>query len=550
VSDGTGRRDHVPSGGELLVDVMRCADVDVAFGVVSVHNLPLVDAVHRHLRFVPVRHEAAAVNAADGYGRARAGIGVAVTSTGTGAGNAAGSLIESLTTGSPVLHITGQVPSEHLGSGRGALHETKDQLGMLTAVSKAAWSIAPGDNAGALLREAVTTALAPPRGPVSVEWPIDLQYGPQRDGEPGAVAPTPSPDPDAIRRAAELIARSRRPLLWLGGGGAGAAREVQTLVDRLGCGVLTSNSGRGVVREDDPRCVGNFASNPAAADLLSASDLLISVGTHFRSNETRDYTLDLPRPHVQIDVDPLALGRSYPCDVGIAGPAAEVLQRLLAGVDKPPVDPAWVEHVDAARTAVRAHLREGLGPQAELCDALRDVLPEDAVIARDVTIPSSYWGNRLLEVYDPRTNVFPRGGGIGQGVAMGIGAALGNPSVPVAVLVGDGGVAVHLGELLTLAQEQAWVTVILFNDGGYGVLRNMQDRYLGCRSGVDLLTPDFGGLCDAVGLVYERVTAVSGFAPAVASAVERRAPAVVEVDVNAIGPMPRPFIPPVAVPER
>ena len=106
------------SGGELLVQVLREAGVDVVFGVISVHNLPLVEAVERELRFVPVRHEASAVNAADGYARATGGLGCALTSTGTGAGNAAGSLIESLSSGTSVLHVTGQVELDYLGTGR------------------------------------------------------------------------------------------------------------------------------------------------------------------------------------------------------------------------------------------------------------------------------------------------------------------------------------------------------------------------------------------------------------------------------------------------
>ncbi|MEU4418975.1 thiamine pyrophosphate-binding protein, partial [Nocardia salmonicida] len=112
-----------PTGGELLVEVLREAGVEVVFGIISVHNLPLVEAVAKHLRFVPVRHEASAVNAADGYARATGGLGCALTSTGTGAGNAAGSLIESLSAGTSVLHVTGQVELEFLGSGRGFIHE-------------------------------------------------------------------------------------------------------------------------------------------------------------------------------------------------------------------------------------------------------------------------------------------------------------------------------------------------------------------------------------------------------------------------------------------
>ena len=204
------------TGGDLLVKVLREHGVDTVFGVVSVHNLPLVEAVARDLRFVPVRHEASAVNAADGYARARGGLGCALTSTGTGAGNAAGSLVESLSSGTSVLHVTGQVELTHLGSGRGFIHETKDQLGMLTAVSKDAATVTGVEEAGPLLRDAAATALRAPGGPVSIEWPIDLQYQPHPALPPQQVA---DPDRaaadgiDGIDEVVELLAAAERPVV-------------------------------------------------------------------------------------------------------------------------------------------------------------------------------------------------------------------------------------------------------------------------------------------------------------------------------------------------
>ncbi|MER7202711.1 thiamine pyrophosphate-binding protein, partial [Streptomyces sp. NPDC000188] len=196
------------TGGDLLVAVLRELGIDTVFGIVSVHNLPLVEAVDRELRFVPVRHEASAVNAADAYGRARGTLGCALTSTGTGAGNAAGSLIESLASGTSVLHITGQVESEFLGSGRGFIHETKDQLGMLTAVSKYAATVPSADAAGRVLREAARAALTAPGGPASVEWPVDLQYAAQTDTavEEFTEAAVPAPGDDELAAAGALLA--------------------------------------------------------------------------------------------------------------------------------------------------------------------------------------------------------------------------------------------------------------------------------------------------------------------------------------------------------
>ncbi|MFI1979327.1 thiamine pyrophosphate-binding protein [Streptomyces wedmorensis] len=540
------------NGGDLLVAVLRELGIDTVFGIVSVHNLPLVEAVERELRFVPVRHEASAVNAADAYGRARGSIGCALTSTGTGAGNAAGSLIESLSAGSSVLHVTGQVESEFLGSGRGFIHETKDQLGMLIAVSRHAATVPDTALAGRILREAAQAALSGPGGPggpASVEWPIDLQYAPQTDGLvvpslPAVTAPTDG----ELAAAAELLASARRPIIWAGGGATGARGELTRLLEATGAGLLTSNSGRGTVPEDHGQVIGNFATTPAARALLADADVLLTIGTHFRSNETADYTLKLPSAHIQIDIDAAALGRVYPVAHPLHGDAAPTLTALAAHATT--AEPGWGERVRSVRDEVRAALHDAIGPQAAICDAIRAALPREAVIARDVTIPSSSWGNRLLEMYDPRDNVFPRGGGIGQGLGMGIGAALARPDAPTVVLAGDGGLAVHLGELLTLAQERPRLTLIVFNDGGYGVLRNMQDRYSERRSGVDLVTPDFELLARACGLPYLRIAAEEHAVPVVFEAVASDGPTLVEVDLVALGPMKQPFTPPVRIPNR
>lgn len=541
-----------PTGGDTLVELMETLGVSAAFGVVSVHNQPLVDAVERSLRFVPVRHEQGAVNAADGYARAaRQHLGVALTSTGTGAGNAAGALIEALSAGSAVLHVTGQIDSRYLGQQRGFIHETKDQLGLLRAVSTWAETVLEPQAAGRLLREAATQALTPPHGPASLEWPIDLQYRPS-PLPPAAPAADPAPvDGDAVARAADLIGKARRPLVWAGGGAVGARAHVDLLLQRTGAGLLTSNAGRGTLPEDDPRCIGNFASAKACDPLLAEADLLISVGTHFRSNETRDYKLALPRPHVQIDIDPAALGRVHPTDVGLVGDASAVLDELLLALStRPGVDGQWAARISEVRDAVRQAMAAAIGPQAVICAALRATLPRDGVVARDITIPSSTWGNRLLELYEPWTNIYPRGGGIGQGLGLAIGAAVARPEQPTAVIVGDGGLVAQLGELATVAQEQPWLAVLVFNDRGYGVLRNMQDRHLGRRSGVDLATPDFAALASSLDLPYAAVTDADQFGPALDKLLARGGPCVIEVDVAAIGEMPQPFIPPVEGPPR
>ena len=434
-----------------------------------------------------------------------------------------------------MLHLTGQIDSPFLGQGRGVIHETKDQLGMLAAVSKDASTIGSAAQVVTTLAEAAALALAAPRGPVSVEIPIDVQYEGIAAGFAPACQRCPSPpDPTAVGAAVKLITASKRPLVWLGGGATGAGKEVTALVDKLAAGVLTSNAGRGILREDRPNVVGNFAAHPDAADLIDGADLLVSIGTHFRSNETKHYQLALPRPHVQIDVDPAAIGRAYPVDVSIVGDARLVVTALLEALGDVDTDPTWMGIIREARERARDTLRRAIGPYAVLCEAMRGAFDETSPLVRDITIPATSWGNRLLPIYEATTNIYARGGGIGQGLGMSIGAAAARPEVPTALMVGDGGLAVHLGELGTVADEQPWLVMIVFNDGGYGVLRNLQDRHFGRRAGVDLATPNFESLAGAYSLDYRRIESPDQAVEVLDKAVATRAPVVVEVDCDSI----------------
>ena len=571
----------------MLVEVLSTLGIDAAFGVISVHNLPLVDALAHRLRWVPTRSEAAAVNAADGYARVRRIPGCAVTSTGTGAANAAGALVEALTTGSPVLHVTSQIPSEYLGKGRGVIHETRDQLSLLASCS--VWATTVGADPVVDFTDAVWRLGQHPRGPVSLEWPIDRQYAATtpfdaallhddpgtagtvstlnavaagRASRPIAAAAgvvagsrlmaldVPEPDSESLARTVEMIASAQRPLVWAGGGAIGAGKQIDDLLRSAGAGLFTSNAGRGVVPESDDRVVGNFAASPAGAELLSQADLLVSVGTHFRSNETRSYRLELPQSHIQIDVDPAAIGRVYPAEIGVVGDATAVLSALVDQLSDgaSSADPDWCASVTATREQCRAQLRRDIGPYAAICDIMASVLGDHAPRVRDITIPNSSWGNRLLPVTDPTTNVVPRGGGIGQAVGMAIGAAVARPAEPTMVMVGDGGIAPQLGELATLAQEQLPVTLVVFDDGGYGVLRNTQDRHVGRRSGVDLTAPDFASTAAAFDFGYRDVSTPDAFAAAFEAATASGSPQMIRVDCDELGPMPVPFVPPVEVP--
>ena len=245
--------------GELAVRFLEACGAKAAFGVISIHNMPILDAFNARgrIRFVSARGEAGACNMADAYARVTGSLGACVTSTGTGAGNAAGALIEALTAGTPLLHLTGQIESEYLDRDLGYIHEAPAQVAMLQAAGKAAFRIRNTETALATLREAVRIAQTPPCGPVSIEIPIDIQ-GSLLD-LPDAIAPFAVPpvqaDAAAVRALADRLATAKRPLLWLGGGARGAGEAVQRFV-KMGWGIVTSVQGRGIVAEDHPATLG------------------------------------------------------------------------------------------------------------------------------------------------------------------------------------------------------------------------------------------------------------------------------------------------------
>jgi len=540
--------DESYTGGDVIVQALKAAGVECVFGIISIHNIPIYDAIARQrgIRSITNRSEPGAVNMADGYAKATGRLGVVITSTGAGAGNAAGALIEAQTHGTPLLHLTGQIDSPYLDQDKGFIHECKDQLGMLKAISKDAFRVRSRDSLAATIQHAIKLAQTAPTGVVSVEIPIDVQKMLlslpkwRFNFHTGFVS-----DPSRVKEAAEILLSAKRPLIWSGNGviQAEACEELTHFAEMWGAGVLTSQAGRGAIPEDHPQCIGNFAYQSAIRDFIESCDVLLAVGTRFRGPETLVWRLPLPKTIVQIDVDELAISRNYPTTLGLVTDAKIGLQALipeLAGRVKP--DLIYLEEVVKARVACRDALRATLGPYEQLCDDLRACLMRDALLATDVTISGTTWGSRLFPVYGPHQYIHAAGGGIGQGLQMGLGAKIGRPDRQVVVMVGDGGLQVNIGELGAAVQEEIAVVIVLFNDGGYGVLRNIQNRaYAGRHIGVDLHGLNFEKLCEAYGIHYYPVRRIEAFQPANETALASGRLSLVEVDMGAVGPFSVPF---------
>ncbi len=473
-----------------------------------------------------------------------------ITSTGTGAGNAAGAQVEALTAGSRVLHVTTTVDSIYADRDKAAIHDVPRQPDMLRAISKAYVRVSDAGQAVGAIGTAYAALTDAPSGPVSLEIPVDVQRLEGIFPKPFAL-PLPvrrAPHPDDVARLAALARAARRPMLWLGGGAHGAETAARSLAAK-GFGIVTSTHGRAVVPESHGASLGAFNMTPEAEALYATSDLMIVVGSRLRGNETRNYRLKLPRPLVQIDADPAQGGRNYPVEHFICADAGLALAALDQALDGPlAVDPQFGYEIAVARAQGEGALRARLGPYQVVADALQTrVAPGGLPFVRDVTISNSTFGNRYVQIAEPRLGVHALGGGIGQGLAMAAGAALAAPGVKTIGLVGDGGAMLGIAELGTLVDEACEAVIVLMNDRAYGVIENIQDAQYGGRKVYTRLGRfRFDLACATVGLRHVPVSDVHAFPAVLDEALNRTGPTLIEVDMVAIGPFAETFAGPPA----
>ena len=540
--------------GELVARFLEQCGVEAAFGVISIHNMPMLDAFNtrQKIRFISARGEAGACNMADAYARVTGRLGVCVTSTGTGAGNAAGAMVEALTAGTPMLHLTGQIESEYLDQDLGFIHEAPAQLAMLQAVGKAAFRIRNPQTALATLREAVRLASTPPCGPVSIEIPIDVQALLME--VPDDLMPLPKtivqPSDTAVEQMARRLLQARRPLLWLGGGARNARSAVERFV-RMGWGVVTSVQGRGIIPEDHPATLGAYNLHKPVEELYESCDTMLVVGSRLRSNETLRYKLKLPAHIYRIDANALAHNRGYSSEYFVQGDALITLNALADRLEgKVQIDPSLRTDLIVSRKKAEEFVDGTLGAYVELKNALAKQAGKHFWWVRDITLSNSMWGNRAPVLDHSRAGVHALGGGIGQGLAMGIGTAiadavhgLGRKTV---VLAGDGGFMLNVGELACAAQEGADMVILLMNDSRYGVIKNIQDDIYGGRHCyVELHTPVFAQFCGSLKVPHFLIASPHDCADILSQAFALRGPVVVEIDMNAWGPFSAKFAGPI-----
>ncbi len=486
--------------------------VEIAFGLPGVHNLPLWRELNGSpIRLVGVRHEQTAGYAADGYARASGKVGVALTTTGPGAANTLAAVGEAWASRQPVVVLATDIPTSARRPGvwRGVLHEATDQAAMFAPVVKETVRVGSADEVGPAVAHALAHAAAAPARPVYVEVPTDLlsaEADPQAGALDGGQQPIPAPDEGALSRALELLERSRRPLIWAGGGAlqSGAGAAVAQLAERLVAPLILTYSAHGLVAPGHPCLVAASPHVPEVGALWDEADLIVGIGTDFDAMMTQAWKQPQPPHLVAINVDPADATKNYRPDVLVesdaAAAAAALAQRLTqrGGLD------SLAKRVKALNAAVRDDLGSSDPEAGAFLDAVEEALPDDAIVVSDMCIPG-YWLGGFHRTPAPRKLSYPLGWGtLGCGFPQGLGAALAGEG-PAVSISGDGGFLYACGELASAKQENIPLTAVLVDDGGYGMIRFDQDRHGDPREGVDLVNPDFVALAESFGVRADSV---------------------------------------------
>ncbi len=494
------------TGGEAIVEGLLAHGIDTVFGLPGAQIYGLFDALQRaqpRLKVIGARHEQACSTMAFGFARSTGRPSVCAVVPGPGVLNAGAGLLTAFGANQPVLCVTGQVPLAFLGKGRGHLHEMTDQLATLRGFTKWAERIEDPALAPRRVAQAFQQMRSGRPGPAALEMPWDVftQQADVEPCEPLPHLPAPHPEPQRIDEAARLIAESRAPMIFVGGGAFGAAAEVLELAERIDAPVVAFRSGRGIVSN-----AHELGLTIAEAYLLwPQTDLMIGIGTRLEVPLWRWPFRPSGLKSVRIDIDPAEMGRFTP-DVAVVSDAAEGTRALVAEIrGGTRARAAWRDEIARARAAAAADI-QSVQPQLAYLSALREVLPANGIVTDEISQVgfASWYG---FPVYEPRTFLASGyQGTLGAGYATALGAKVAHPGRPVVAICGDGGFLFSVQELATAAQFGIGVVALVFNNGGFGNVRRDQQQSFGGRLiGADLANPDFVKLADAFGVSGARV---------------------------------------------
>jgi len=534
------------TGGQAMVESLKAQGVDTVFGIISVHTLDLYDALfdsQESLRFIGGRQELGCGFMADGYARATGKPGVLLTSTGPGAADSVGAVGEAYFSSSPLLEITTNVEKEFLNEGKLVTHETKDQLGMFSAITDWNAMIDQVESIPDHLMEAFQRFKTRRPRPIELEIPTDL-LGQQAEVEvlgPRDMEP-PQGDPAMVERALDALLKAKRPVIFVGEEvqTLGGTEEIIRLAEMLGAPVVTGDGAKGTFPEDHLLSLGQalgkriWGDNPLQ-EWLGTCDVGVVLGAALNYRTTEGVGLKLPKTLIHVLMDRDIIGKNYETAIPIQGESRAVVRQWLDAIGSRDMekDGAFRSEFTALRQEIYDNIKDQWGNELRIFEAVREVTPRDTIFSMDPTIAANR-ASRCLPIYGPRTYMHPHGwSGLGFSFPAGLGAKAGKPECPVVCVTGDGGFQYNLQELATAAQYGIHPIVLMFNDNAWGVLKKYQnDRFgPGRNFATELVNPDFVKIFEAYGFEGTKVSTVAELSRGLDNAISSGRTHLVEVQI-------------------
>ena len=547
------------SGAQAVVEALQREGVQVVFGHPGGANMPIYDALYdfqsfqftplneKSFRHVLARHEQSAAHMADGYARASGRTGVCMATSGPGATNLLTGLATAYMDSSPVVAITGQVPSFMIGSD--AFQEI-DIVGMATSVTKYTFQPLRVKDVPYSIKAAFYLATNRRPQPVLVDIPKDVQQGEDEVEFPEHVAfpnyqPLPDPDPMIVKTIARSIMDARRPVILAGGGVkmANAYHELQVFAELLMAPVVTSFMGKGAFPENHPLslgCMGMHGSE-RTNKLIPECDILVVIGSRLSDRTTGKIEKFAPNTKViHIDADKAEIGKNHKLPVvSLVADAKKALQALTRELEASLIGSerdAWVKRSQEVMVMGKTEL-DGNGSYlsgTETIRMLRRFLPPKAIVATEVG-QHQMWCEQHFQVIEPRTFLSSGGlGTMGFGFPAALGAKVARPDVPVFDIAGDGSFQMTENSLATSIEEDIPVTVVILNNRMLGMVAQWQRFFYNRRySAVKLgRSPDFVKLAQSYGAEGVRVETLMDLETAVNRAMRSPVTTVIDVPIS------------------
>lgn len=532
------------NGSRVVTEALLKEGVKIIFGYPGGAVIPLYDVLYEtpEIKHILTRHEQAAAHAADGYARATGEVGVCIATSGPGATNLVTGIATAYMDSIPLVVLTGQVPTSMIGND--AFQEA-NITGITYSITKHNYLVKDVDELPGVLKEAFYIARTARPGPVLIDLPKNVLTGETSVPYPEEVQirsynPNYKGNPKQIRRAAEAIDKSERPVIYAGGGviSSGASSELAEFARRINIPVTTTLMGLGSFPEDDPLSLkmlgmhGTRYANYAVSD----TDLLIAVGARFDDRITGKISEFASHAKIiHIDIDPTAISKNVRVDIPIVGDAKNILSQLLSAARKGKKRESWHQKIQEwkKKYPLKYELGGDLKPQY-VVEMIYKVTEGEAIITTEVG-QNQMWAAQFYQYTKPRTFISSGGlGTMGYGFPASIGAQIGRPEKIVFDIAGDGSFQMNIQELATAVNYKVPVKIAILNNGYLGMVRQWQQLFYESRySQVNLEGhPDFVKVAQAYEIEGIRVTKPEQVEPALKKALNIAGPVILDFRVS------------------